>query len=167
MGKVEALGLAVAVAGLLGTQATDGPAEAEQIATSKEIIGMSRTQFAAWCRTKQAESEGLFESSDETKSTCAWIDRETDEVWHTALHFDGRASTPRQAYTGLIDASGDTVLRLLHNEHGPTDGESADGFPVWRIELDGKEGLLAVAEYEEITLVQIKLPPKGVAVSMR
>ena len=48
-----------------------------------------------------------------------------------------------------------------------TDGESSEGFPVWKVHVDGREGLLAVAEYDEITLVQLRLPQEGISVSMR
>lgn len=167
MGKVEALGLMVAIAGALSTQSADGPPEADQIATANELIGMSRAEFESWCLDKGAESEVSLGSSDETRSTCAWIDPQSGDVWHNALHFDRHSQTPRQADAGLLNASAPTVLRLLHNEHGTTDGETAEGFPVWKVDVEGRQGLLAVAEYGEITLVRLRVPEGGVALSMR
>jgi hypothetical protein len=148
--------MVVAIVGAMGSQAAETLAEAEQISAAKQIIAMSRLQFQTWCDQKEASAEASFESSDEIKATCAWVDGETGEVWHAALHFDGRSSTPIQADTGLLYASTETILRLLLNEYGTTDGESAEGFPVWKVDLDGQEALLAVADYEQITLVQIK-----------
>ena len=48
MGKVETLGLLVAMAGALGTQSADAPPEAQQISTPKQLIQMSRIEFAEW-----------------------------------------------------------------------------------------------------------------------
>ncbi|MGB5680816.1 MAG: hypothetical protein WBM47_03120, partial [Polyangiales bacterium] len=86
MGRAEALGLVVAMAGALGAQGAEGPPEAEQIATVKELVTMSRAEFESWCHDKGAQSEASVGSSEETKATCAWIDSETGEVWHAALH---------------------------------------------------------------------------------
>ena len=167
MGRVEILGLVVLVAGALGTQNADRPAEASQIEATKEIIGMSRVQFESWCAERRELAETVQRSSDETKTTCAWVDGETGKAWHAALHFHASDPQPHQADMGLVGASGDKVLRLIHNTHGTSDGRSAEGFPVWAVDVDDREGLLAVAEYEEITLVQLKVSPKSVALSMR
>jgi putative hemolysin len=157
MGRTEALGLVVLVAGALGTQAADRPAEASQIETTKEIIGMSRAEFESWCAERGELAEAAQSSSNERKATCAWVDGATGEAWHAALHFHALNSQPHQADMGLVDASNDKVLRLIHNAHGTSDGQSVEGFPVWAVDIDDREALLAVAEYEEITLVQLKL----------
>ena len=167
MGKIGAFGLVVAMAGALGAQGAEGPPEVEQIATVKALVTMSRAEFGSWCHDKGAQSEASLGSSEETKATCAWIDSETGEVWHAALHFEARSATPRQADAGLLQASTPVLLRHVYNEHGTTDGESSEGFPVWKVDVDGREGLLAVAEYDEITLVQLRLPQEGISVSMR
>lgn len=167
MGKVEALGLVVAMAGALGTRAVEAPPEARQIAMADKLVAMSRVEFESWCRDKGAQSDASLGASDDTKATCAWVESATGSVWHTALHFDGRSPMPRQADSGLLHASNETVRRLVHNDHGVTDGESAEGFPVWQVDVGGRDGWLAIAEYDEITLVQIRVAPEGAAVSMR
>jgi len=167
MGRAEALGLVVAMAGALGAQSTEEPPEALQITTVEALITMSRTEFESWCHDKGARSEASVGSSEETKATCAWIDSETGQVWHAALHFEVRSAIPSQADAGLLHASTPILLRHVYNEHGTTDGESSEGFPVWRVDVDGREGLLAVAEYDEITLVQIRMPQEGISLSMR
>lgn len=167
MGKVEALGLIVAAAGFLGAEATDPPVEANQLATAERIVGLSREEFASWCGDKDASSEVIFESSDERQAACAWIDRGTGAVWHTVLHFDAGSSTAYQADAGLLDGSADALLRLVYNEHGASDGRSLDGLPVWKVDVAGRDAFLAVAAYEEITLVRLKLDRESVALSTR
>lgn len=167
MGRIEALGLVVLVAGGLGTQTVDRPAEASQIEGTKRLIRMSRADFESWCAERRELAEAAQSSSHDRRATCAWVDRETGEAWHAALHFHGPGSEPHQADMGLVDASSDKVLRLIHNAHGTSDGRSVEGFPVWAVDVDDREGLLAVAEYEEITLVRLKVAPRSVALSMR
>ena len=157
MGKIETLGLAVAMAGIVGAQSADCPAEEVQIQSAKAIIGMSRAEFDAWCLDHGAHAEAAQRWSDEQKSTCAWVDRKSGEVWHAAIHFHSASGQAHQADIGLLGASSDTVLRLIHNEHGGSDGRSVEGFPVWEVDVENQAALLAVADYEEITLVQLKL----------
>ncbi len=167
MGKVETLGAIIAVAGLWGAQSADPPIEAQQIRMAESIVGMSRPEFASSCRDKRASSELTFESSDERRAVCSWVDQRTGAVWHTVLHFDVGSSTAYQADTGLLDGSADTLLRLLHKEHGVSDGRSVEGLPVWKVDVAGQDGFLAVADYEEITFVRLKLDREGIALSMQ
>jgi len=167
MGKVEALGLIVAAAGFWGAEATDPPVEAEQIATVKHIIGLSREEFVSWCGDKDASSELIFESNEDRQAACTWIDGETGAVWHAVLHFDAGASTAYQADAGLLDASADALVRLVYNEHGASDGRSVDGLRVWKVEVAGRDAFLAVEAYEEITLLRLKLDRESVALSTR
>ena len=167
MGKVETLGMIVAVAGFLGAESTEPPLELEQIATARSIVAMSRSEFENWCHERGAISKLAFESSDEREVACAWVDQKTGAVWHTVLHFDPGASAAYQADTGLLDASADTLLRLLHKEHGVSDGRSVEGLPVWKVDVAGQDAFLAVADYDEIALVRLKLDREGIALSMR
>lgn len=167
MGKVETLGLVVAMAGALGTQRAEAPPEAVQISTTKELIQMSREDFASWCDDKASTAEAAFDSDDPTLAACSWVDADTSEVWHSVLHFRAGESFPHQADAGLLHASGDTVRRLVHKEHGAADGRSREGLPVWEIEVDGRAAFLAVAEFDEITLVRLRLVESGVPLSTR
>ena len=167
MGKVEALTVIATVAGLWSAQSTDPPLEAQQIRTLETIIGMSRPQFASWCGDKRSSSGRIFESNGERSAACSWVDPENGAVWHTMLHFDAGASTAHQADSGLLGASPETVLRLVHNEHGADDGRSMDGLTVWKVDLAGREGFLAVADYDEITVVRFKSSRGSGAIARR
>lgn len=167
MGKVETLGLVVAMAGVLGTRGAEVPPEAQQISTPKALIAMSRHAFAEWCDDVTSSAEASFESSASTQATCTWVADDTGEVWHAILHFREGAAVAHQADAGLLHGSSDTVRRLVHKEHGAPDGRSVEGLPVWEVDVDGRAGFLAVAEFDEITLVRLKVREPAVAVSMR
>lgn len=167
MGKIETLGVVVAVVGVLGSQSVDRLPEEALITTPKALIGMSHARFEAWCGNQGDDAHVTIDRSDDAKITCAWLDEQTGRVWHAALRFEEASARPYRADAGLVDASRETLLRLVLNEHGVMDGETQDGFPAWQVDIDDTHGLLSVADYGEITIARLEMPQKGVTVSSR
>lgn len=143
--------------------AAQTPAEAGLITTTTEIIEMTRARFAKWCRAKGQRPQVALDLTDSSKATCAWLDRRTGRVWHTALHFDARSTKPFKADVGLLFPSNDTLRGLIRSRHGERDGETVGGDPLWRIDVDGRVRELSVVEYEELTLVQLRHVKPAVA----
>lgn len=143
------------------------PVEAGLITTTTQIIEMTRVRFARWCRAKGQRPEVALDLTETSKATCAWLDRRSGHVWHTALHFDARSSKPFRADAGLLFASNDALRSVIRDRHGESDGETADGAPRWRI--DGRRGTreLSVVEYDELTIVELRQVKPPVVVSMR
>lgn len=156
------------VMGLGSAEATaQTPAEAGLITTTTRIIEMTRARFTKWCRAKGRSPEVALDLADASKATCAWLDRATGHVWHTALHFNPRSSRPFKADAGLLFPSNDTLRSLIRARLGESDGETADGAPLWRIDDRGGTRELSVVEYEELTVVELRQVKPPVVVSMR
>lgn len=68
---------------------------------------------------------------------------------------------------GLVDTDNERLLRLVHNEHGPHDAQTGEGFPVWDVDFDGQSVRLTMAPFEDITLVRMARVETPSMVSMR
>ena len=167
MGKLEVLGVAASVLALLSVQTADRPAEHEMLTTTRALMDLSRPEFGKWCAKKGAEvtiSEGTGEL---TKATCAWLDETSERAWHAALHFDDASATPLKADSGLVEPSNGMLLRLVHNTHGPSDGQTGEGFPTWDLDFAGQPGRLTVAAFDDITVVRMARVEEPAVVSLR
>lgn len=167
MGKLEVLGVAASVVALLGLQTVDRPAEHELLTTTRALMDMSRPEFEEWCDKKGAKVTTSNRPGEVTKASCAWLDEASERAWHAALHFGAGSSTPHKADSGLVEPSNDMLLRLVHNTHGPRDGQTADGFPTWDLDFAGEPGRLTVAAFDDITVVRMARTEAPAVLSMR
>lgn len=167
MGKLEVLGVAASVVALLGLQTVDRPAEHELLTTTRALMDMSRSEFQEWCEQKGAKVTTSERSGEVTKASCAWLDDASARAWHAALHFGDGSATPNKADSGLVEPSNETLLRLVHNTHGPRDGKTADGFPTWDLDFAGQPGRLTVAAFDDITVVRMARVEAPSVLSMR
>lgn len=167
MGRLEIVGVVVALAGVVGVHSMDVLVEDRMIETTGVLIAMTHPEFLAWCESKGAKPSVELDETHAGVASCAWIDPDTEHVWHTALHFDGVHRVPVKADAGLIDASEATLMRLVTNEFGPQDARTGEGFPVWEIELDGLPGRLTVAPFDDLTVLRMAREDQPAVVSMR
>ena len=155
MGKLEIAGMVGALLAVVGVESSDAPVEDRLVETTRVLLSMTHSEFETWCDGKRAKAVSNVDETTGGTVTCAWIERDTERAWHAALHFDGVHETPTKADAGLVDASESTVLRLVANEFGSQDTNTGEGFPVWKIDVDGRPGRLTVAPFEDITLVRM------------
>ena len=167
MGKLEVLGVAASVVALLGLQTVDRPAEHKLLTTTRALIDMSRPELGEWCAKKGAKMVVSDRPNEVTKATCAWLDESSERAWYAALHFGEASATPIKADTGLVEPSNGMLLRLVHNTHGPRDGQTVEGFPTWDLDLAGKPGRLTVAAFDDITVVRMARVDGPAVLSMR
>lgn len=167
MGRLEIMGAMAALAGIVGVCSMDALVEDRMIETTRGLMGMTQPEFVEWCGTKGATSSIELDETGAGTASCAWIDPDTERVWHTALHFDGIHDVPLKADAGLIDASASTLMRLVTNEFGAQDTHTGEGFPVWEMELDGRPGRVTVAPFEDLTVVRMAREDQVAVLSMR
>ena len=167
MGRLEIVLLVAALAAIVGVQSMDTLVEDRMIETTGALMAMTQPEFLEWCERKGATSAFEGDEARVGTASCAWIDPDTEHVWHAALHFDRNRSVPVKADTGLIDASASTLMRLVTNEFGSQDARTGEGFPVWEIELDGHRGRLMVAPFDDLTVVRIAREEPAAVLSMR
>lgn len=65
------------------------------------------------------------------------------------------------------EAANEMLLRLVHNTHGPRDGRTGEGFPVWAVDVGGEARHLTIAEFEDITVVRMARVEAPAVVSLR
>ena len=80
MGKLETIGLVVALAAVIGMQRTGRPAEQGLVTTSAALMHMTRAELTAWCGERDGRVVNALDATGRGHVSCAWLDAETELV---------------------------------------------------------------------------------------